>query len=176
MEKRGFNPLALRYFYLTGYYRKQLNFTWDGLEAAANALGHLKHAVSVFLGARERTTLSEEKLEKVQSYRKKFQDAIGNDLSVPEALGVVWEVVKSNIPNYDKYDLLMNFDQVFGLRLAEAKEEVIKVDDETQVLIDKREELRKQEKFKEADKLRQEIAARGFILEDTPEGPKVRKK
>jgi cysteinyl-tRNA synthetase len=176
IEKKGFDPMALRYFYLTGDYRKQLNFTWDGLGAASGALGHLRHAVLVFRGARERTVLSEEKLTKVQRYRKKFQDAIENDLSIPEALGVVWEVAKSNIPNYDKYDLLMDFDQVLGLRLAEAEEEAVELDEETQVLIDKREELRQQGKFKEADKLREEIAARGYILEDTPEGPKIRKR
>lgn len=176
--KKGYDQMALRYLYLTGHYRSTMDFTWRALDSAASAIERLQWAVVEFRGARERTMLSEEKLEKVQNYRKRFQEAVENDLAMPEALGIVWEVVKSNIPNYDKFDLLMDFDQVLGLNLAFSIQrlESIEIPKEVQDLIAKREALRKNGKYEEADRLRKKVEACGFIIEDIPEGSKVKKK
>ncbi|OGG30421.1 cysteine--tRNA ligase, partial [Candidatus Gottesmanbacteria bacterium RIFCSPLOWO2_01_FULL_49_10] len=117
---KGFDPLALRYFYLTAHYRKPMNFTWEALTAAQNALSELRLQLSAISRQQsERTTLSEEKLEKVDAYRKKFDKALSHDLNMPQALAVAWEVVKSNIPSPDKYDLILDFDEVLGLQLQQ---------------------------------------------------------
>jgi len=182
VTERGFEPLALRYFYFTGHYRSQQNFTWEGLGAAANALNRLRMSVSSFRKAKERSTLSREKLGKLEDYRARFKAALEKDVSAPEALSVVWELVKSSIPDYDKYDLLLAFDQVLGLRLNEVSEtfgiqEIDKssLPEDIRKEIQSREDLRKQGKFDEADTSRKRLEGKGIIIEDTPGGTVVKK-
>ncbi len=179
--KRGFDPMALRYFYLTAHYRKPMNFTWEALAAAQNALNELRsfvsritYHVSRITYHESRKALSEEKLGKVDAYRKKFDEALANDLNMPQALAIAWEVAKSNIPSQDKYDLLLDFDEVLGLKLAKrvksktSQEEAIP--GKIQTLLDQREALRKAKKFAEADRLREAIKKKGYVVEDTPQG------
>ena len=116
IEKRGYDALALRYFYLTGHYRKQLNFTWEALSGANTALLKLRKMYqSLKSDQSERTTLSAEKMESIEKYQAEFRSAIENDLAMPKALATVWGMVKSNIPNYDKADLLLEWDKVLGI-------------------------------------------------------------
>ena len=162
---KGFDPMALRYFYLTAHYRKPLNFTWEALTAAQNALRQLRgHSPG-------RSTLSGEKIEKIDAYREKFDSAIANDLNTPQALAVVWEVVKSNIPPQDKYDLLTDFDEVLGLQLGRTEE----IPADIQALATKRDQLRKEQKFADADTIRKDIESKGFVVEDTPQGGRITK-
>jgi cysteinyl-tRNA synthetase len=166
---KGFDPLALRYFYMTGHYRRQINFTWDSLQAASTALTKLRE---VYQAAKkdqsERTNLSTEKLEKIESYQNDFTTALENDLNMPEALSTVWEVAKSNIPNYDKVDLLSQFDRVLGFNLD--KEVVMnkgeEVPEQVEKLIEQREAVRKMRNYAEADKIRQDIEKLGYRVED----------
>lgn len=174
IEKKGFEPLALRYLFLTAHYRAKMNFTWKSLEAAQAALGKLKNLVDQWKTGEGRKTLSSQDDEKINSFREKFQQKINDDLNIPEALAVVWEVAKSNIPDPDKLDLVLDFDEVLGLGLAKETEE-IKVPKEIEELVNKREELRKEQKWAEADKIRKEIEGAGFVLKDTPEGVKIKK-
>ncbi len=174
VEARGFHPLALRYFYFSAGYRKPLNFTWESLASAQKALDELYAQMASFKSQREkRTALSAEKLGKVDALRAKFDEALANDLNTPQAVAVVWEVVKSNIPPGDKYDLLVNFDDVLGLKLAEAQAKDAnegEIPQAIQELLAKREALRKAGKFAEADEARKQIEAGGFIVKDTPGG------
>lgn len=162
--EKGFDPMALRYFYLTAHYRKPLNFTWQALESAEEALTDLR------LGVSGRNSLSDEKIKKIDDYRMQFDDALKNDMNMPQALAVAWEVRKSNIPQADKYDLLMDFDEVLGLKLNAEKQPI---PDDIMQLANRREELRKAKKFVEADKVRIEIEEKGFTVEDTADGPRV---
>lgn len=160
---KGFDPLALRYFYLTGHYRKQLNFTWEGLRAAATALAKLRQIYQAAnLDQSQRVSLSSEKMEKIESYQQEFGRALENDLNMPEALAVVWEVAKSNIPNCDKDDLLTQFDRVLGLNLKDVKEIPVEVEK----LIEQRESVRKMRDYVQADKIRADIEKLGYRLED----------
>lgn len=172
IEKKGYDPVALRYLYLTTHYRKQMNFTWAALDSAQAALSKLREAVSSLRGGSDRNVLSEEKLSKVEDYRDRFRAAVDDDLNTPEALAITWEVIKSNIPSGDKYDLVISFDEILGLNLNKTPDEVI-VPNEVAILIQKREEARKNKDFKEADKLRIEIEGHGFYLKDTPGGVEV---
>lgn len=165
---KGFDPLALRYFYLTAHYKSPLNFTWEGLEAAATALTKLRNAYASFNEAEEedRTVLSDEKLQKVTDYRERFKNAISEDLNFPQALAVVWEVTKSNIPRADKRDLLQLFDEVLGLKIDKSEPETAEMSQEIQELLKKRDELRAQKNFEEADKIRAEIEEKGYTVND----------
>ncbi len=179
IEEKHIDPLALRYLYLTAHYRAFLNFTWEALSGAQKALEELRTAISNFqFPISKRNTLSNEKLEKVDAYRKKFDNALTNDLNMPQALAVVWEVVKSNIPSQDKYDLLMDFDEVLGLGLAQStiNNKQSTIPKEIEDLMKKREALRKEAKFTEADEVRKHIESQGYSLEDTSNGTHVSKR
>ncbi len=175
VQKKGFDPLALRYFYLTAHYRKPLNFTWSALEGAQHTLTELRNQMIKFKSDAKRNILSEEKLEKVKTFKQKFDEAVYDDMNMPQALAVVWEVVKSNIPSPDKYDLLMDFDEVLGLDLRSTKYE-LRIPDEITVLAEQRKALRDQKKFGEADVIRKQIEEKGYEIEDLPEGSQVKKK
>ncbi len=181
VEEKVFNPLALRYLFLTASYRKEMNFTWRALTAAANALDNLYEQVADLerqIKEGKRTVLSEEKLSKIDAFKEKFQAAIDDDLNMPEALVIVWETVKSNIPSEDKYDLLLLFDEVLGLGLKESKirNQGSEIPEEILELINKREVLRREKKWEEADRIRKKIEKEGYQIEDTPAGSKVKKR
>ena len=118
-----------------------------------------------------RNSLSAEKLEKVDEYRNRFNEALADDMNTPQALAVVWEVVKSNIPSPDKYDLLIDFDEVLGLKLNEVGNvQTGEIPIEIQQLVDKRQKLRDEKKFEESDEIRKIIEDKGYVLEDTLAG------
>jgi len=164
IEKKGFDPLALRYFYMTAHYRKNLNFTWESLKSAQNAYNRLVDVVLELKSNHNRTDLSEEKLEKVNQYRRNFEASVNNDLNMPQALASVWEVVKSNIPSNDKLDLLYSFDEVLGLGLREVKPK--EIDIELKEMIKVREKLRLEKKYAEADELREKLEKMGMKIKD----------
>lgn len=175
---KGYDPLALRYLYLTAQYRAYLNFTWESLTNAQNGLHQLRSqlaALSHQSTAGQRTQLSEEKLAQVDTLRAKFDEAVANDLNMPQALAVVWETLKSNIPSEDKYDLVMGFDEVLGLQLSAVSSQPVAIPKDIIGLANKREQLRKEKKFDEADEVRQEIEKQGYTLDDSPEGPQIKK-
>ncbi|KKP47987.1 MAG: Cysteine-tRNA ligase [Candidatus Woesebacteria bacterium GW2011_GWA1_33_30] len=113
---KGYNPIALRYLYLGAHYKKPMNFTWQALDGALKGLKRLQQTVNN-LQISARTILSEEKNQKMEDYRIKFNLAINDDLNTSKAMAVMFEMLKSNIPNPDKYDLAIFFDEVLGLRL-----------------------------------------------------------
>jgi len=172
--QKGFDPLALRYLFLTAHYKDPLNFTWENLGAVQTSLEKLRSQVSSLKEQEKRIALSEEKNEKIEGYREDFVSALSDDLNTAKALAVFWEMLKSNIPSTDKYDLAISFDEVLGLKLGELQVKKVKLPEKVQKLIQEREKLRGEGKFDEADEVRKEIAEEGFILEDTPQGPKVK--
>ena len=171
---KGFSPMALRYLYLTANYRTPLNFTWSSLAAAQSAYDKLVAFVRTVHNAQPtaRKELSKEKLKKMDQYRERFLEAVNNDLNFPQGLAVVWEMVKSNIPDMDKTDLLLDWDQILGLSLVSAGED-IKVPEEVTRMVNERESLRKSGKFVEADSVRMQIEKLGFIVKDGPIGPVI---
>lgn len=176
VEEKGYNPLALRYLYLTAHYRSPLNFTWSSLSGAQTALDKLVEFVKVQRdkGAEgQRTELSKEKLKKIDQYRARFLAAVGDDLAVPAALAVLWEMLKSNISDYDKLDLLLDWDQILGLNLTNIG--AVVVPEEIHKLGVDREVLRRDGKFVEADNLRMELEKLGWAVLDTPTGTRYKK-
>jgi len=187
IEEKGFEPLALRYLFLTTNYRSFLNFTWESLTAAREGLNNIRKLcckVSDTL-QEKRSVLSPEKLEKIQNYARRFKTAIENDLQMPEALAIAWEVAKSNIPSLDKGDLIADFDQVLGLDLLRGKATVHQVGQaianiqglsaEIKQLIKDRETARKNQDWKLSDELRNKILASGYKIEDSSSGPKLQR-
>jgi cysteinyl-tRNA synthetase len=177
---KGFDPLSLRYFYLQAQYRSKQNFTWEALEASGRALEQLRNQVAAAMrtGQGTRSALSPEKLRQIDGYRAAFTAAVSSDLNIPAALAVVWDMLKSNIPSPDKVDLVLDFDQILGLGLGSVNSQITEnapLPAEIISLIQKRDDLRMLKHFDEADGVRKDIEARGYIVEDSPTGSVVRK-
>jgi len=164
--KKGFDPMALRYLILSAQYRETLNFTWESLTASQNALNKLKSQVVNLRTQTDRITLSPEKEAKIENFNKAFTEALCDDLNSAKGLAIVWQVLGSNIPSADKYDLIMNFDEVLGLKLSEATSEKARIPENIRDLMEKREQLRLEGKFGEADKIREEIVRLGYSVAD----------
>lgn len=166
IKKRGFNPLALRYLFLTAHYRTPLNFTWGSLSAAANTLKRLYEFVAV--SGRAKIGCAE--------YEQKFLEAVNNDLDTPKALAVVWDLIKSDYPVSAKKKSLFKFDEVLGLRFKEASAAASQIPDEINKFVAQREAARKKGDFAASDAIRDRIGSFGYIIEDTSTGPVVKKK
>jgi len=168
IESRGFDPLSLRYFYMTGHYRRQLNFTWESLKGASVALGKLRGYYQSFASDQtNRTELSSEKAAQIEEYQNSFKVALENDLDLPRAIATLWDMVKSNIPNYDKLDLMREWDKVLGLNLGYANFELnTETPDQIKELISQRDEARVKKDYTQADKIRMDIEKLGYKLED----------
>ena len=162
--EKGFDPLALRYLILTTHYRTGLNFTLESLTAAQTALEKLRNQIAALKNQADRTTLSPEKEKQIEVFRNDFIESLNDDLNVAKAIAIVWSMLGSNIPSADKYDLVMSFDEILGLKLNEAK--VVTLPESVKELIEKRSKLRSEGKYEEADKIRDEIVAAGFEVSD----------
>ncbi len=166
--EKGVDPMALRYFYLTAHYRKSLNFTWEGLHAAGQALSELRARMTAAVGSIASP--------QARRFQQAFDDALASDFNTPQALAVVWEVAKSTLEDGEKVALLSDFDTVLGLELGIGSHTQEVIPAQVQALVDSREALRKAKKFAQADSARAQIEALGFVLEDTPTGIRVKKK
>lgn len=165
VKGKGFDPLALRYLFLTAHYRDKLNFTWQSLKAAQNALNNLRQII------REWSLTS---VIATNNFYAKFTDAINNDLNMPQALAVMWEMVKSNIPTSQKSEDLLEMDKILGLKLDEYLGKSLQVPANLIELVEKREHARKSGDFKKADELRKEIKKFGYEIEDSLKGPTIK--
>ncbi len=174
IKKHGVEPLALRLLFLQTHYRQTMNFTWQSARGAQEGYNNLKKVVLSLKSFTTRTVLSQEKLNKVDEYQKRFAEAVADDLQIPQALAIMWEMLKSNIPSMDKLDLLYNFDEVFGLKLRDIQEE--KIPQDIIELAKKRQQKRNEGNFGEADNLRKRIEEKGYLVEDISSGYRLRKK
>ncbi len=165
LEDKGFDPLSFRYLCLTAHYRDKLNFTWESLGAAQNALNNL------------RETIREWKEVKVgcAEYEQKFMEAVNNDLNTPQALAIIWDMVKSGYPTSAKAESLLKMDQILGLGMDQILGKPLEVPEEVRDLLGKRENARQAGDFNKSDEIRKKIKKMGFEIEDTPTGPKVKK-
>ena len=184
LEEKKNDPLALRYLALTTHYRSKLNFTWKSLQASQNALDKLREVVlemkkeiqfpkSDFKNPRSRTSRIE--IGFLKKYKKEFLSYINNDMDMPRALALLWEVVKSEKLNpKTKYSLIVDFDKVLGLNLGKVKSE--KVPPIVLKLVKEREKYRQGKNFAKSDELRKKIESLGWLIDDSPSGPKLKQK
>lgn len=170
IEDRDFDPLALRYLFLTAHYRSKMNFTWRALKGAESALNKLRDQVRGWDKKKKFVGLSVQ----AQSLDKRFKSALANDLQIPQALAVLWRMVDDKeITDAEKYELLKDWDSVLGLKVDKIKE-IKRASKKVKQLVEKREKLRKQEKWKQADKIRQQVKKLGWQIEDAAKGPKLK--
>ncbi len=167
LKEQGCDPLDYRYLCLNTHYRKQLTFSKEALDGAKSSRKKMVDRIEEL-----KETAKKGKINK--KYQEQFHQAINDDLNAPEALAIVWNVLKDEKVNAgDKLFTLYNFDEVLGLRLKEQK---ARIPPEVTRLAEQRLKERKKKDFKEADRLREEIAKAGFITEDTESGFRIKRK
>lgn len=168
IEGLGFSPMHYRLLCLQTHYRKPLNFTLENLESAKNALERLKRKV---LEIKQAPIKAE---DKTKEYEKQFYNSVYNDLNLPGALQVVWKMLDDlSFDSKKKISLLEEFDSVLGLSIKEIKEEKMIIPKEVSELVKKRETLRKDKKWAEADILRERIKELGYQIEDVEKEVKI---
>lgn len=171
ITEKGFDPMDLRYFFLTANFNTQQNFTWDALKAAQSGRKSLNE-----FAVNASKSSSEGNVNEI--WLNKFKSAIEDNFNMPQALAIVWELVgeKELVPE-EKVGTLKEFDKTLGLNLFEEKLEEIDTNTKSQLdeLISKRDEAKLTKDYEAADALREEARALGFELEDTAEGTKYKK-
>ncbi len=157
LEEKSFSPMDFRYLVFGTHYRSKLNFTWEGLASAKNARERLSR---LLLGSRS----GDGKI--LDKYLNQFMDKVNDDLDTSSALAVLWEMIRDeNIANLDKKKTFSEMNKIMGLVFEEAKsapKEVI-------VLAEDRKKAREDKAFQESDKLRNQIEALGWQIEDLSE-------
>ena len=170
IEGKGYDPMALRYLYLTAHYRSEMAFSFESLDGAQAALNKLREEVRGW-DASEVSKVS----DVPKGFYGRFMDAVNEDLNIPRALAVVWEMVKSDISSAQKAADLLEMDKILGLELSKVIGQKIEVPKEVQKLVDMREKARLAKDFTRSDELRLEIKKLGYDVLDSADGAKVRR-
>jgi cysteinyl-tRNA synthetase len=160
LADRGYDPLAFRYLCLTAHYRSQLNFTWDALDAAATALDRLRAGFHVLPEAGPADA----------SFLERFSAEINDDLNLPRALALAWEVLRGELAQGARRGTLLAFDRVFGLELATWRPKQEFIPETVRALAEARAAARAAKNWAAADRLRGELHAAGWEMEDRADG------
>jgi cysteinyl-tRNA synthetase len=177
---KGYDPKAVRYLLMSTHYRQQLNFAFEGLEAAKNALDRLVNFVRRLMDA-DGSRCGEKIGALISEVQRRFEEAMDDDLNISVALAALFDFVREvnkllddNMLGKEEaeevYELMMRFDKVLGV-IGEIKRKE-KLPKEAEELIRKREEARKAKDWEAADKIREQLGSIGIIIEDTPQGVK----
>ena len=168
---KGYDPLAYKMLCFTSHYRNKLNFTWEALNSAQNSLIKLKEG---YIKHKE----GKEKIEEsvIKEYKQRFLEAINDDLNMPVAMSVVWEIIKNPTKSKQLADLLLDFDKVLGIKIDEPlKQKQEELPEEILELIEKRKKARQEKNWALSDELRDKIIENGYAVKDSKDGMTVEK-
>ncbi|MCE1248016.1 MAG: cysteine--tRNA ligase [Firmicutes bacterium] len=177
--EKGYNPMAMRYFYVTSDYRKKLDFSLENLESSSKALTKIYEFLRRVkeMGTGESSGKVE---ELIATAKKDFEDAMDDDLNAPMAMGYIFTFISEINKVIDEgklsatdsnliIDFMLDIDRVFGLKMDEALVEK-ELAGEIKALIEERYQARKDKNFARSDEIRDLLKAKGIILMDTPQG------
>jgi cysteinyl-tRNA synthetase len=168
--KNDINPLVYRFASFLTHYRKPMEYSDEGIEAARNGLLHVQNQVRqiVAAGVDAEPPVNTE-------FKNKFIEALNDDLNMPRAMAVIQEMLKSKISDAQKYSTILDFDRVLGLQLDQL-DQAQALPEAVQKLVEARQQARQAKDFTSSDQLRAEIEALGYQVQDTNDGMKVVKK
>ena len=178
LEEKGYDPMAYRLFCLQSHYRRNLVFSWENLDNAAQAYQKLVSRIATLAGGGDVDEAA------FASFKERFSGALNGDLNTSVAVTAVYDVLKAKVNDATKLAAIADFDRVLSLNLLEAAEAIRKkeaeeaaaaADPEIDALVAARTEAKKAKNFAEADRIRDELKARGIEIIDTPQGAKWRK-
>ena len=175
LAERGIEALAYKLFCYSAHYRTKLNFTFDGALSSQKALNRLREGYLKHLKGED-----EVKNEIIQEYETKFLETINDDLNIPAAMGIIWDIVRSEQKSKKYAELLEKFDQVLGLDIKNSqryleKQSNIEIPEEIKELIEKRKIARQEKNWKLSDEIRDILVKKGYQVEDSKEGMIVKK-
>ena len=175
IEAQGIDPLAFRYLCLTVRYRSRLNFTFSSLKAAQRALLRLRNRVWEWSMLPEPTERPEPNGGPVGEWRGRFVDLVSDDLDLPGALALTWELVRSDLPGQLKLQIVRGYDKVLGLALDSVVDSY-GVPNDVEAEIERRTRLRRDSNYSDADVCRDALETSGYVVEDTTARTRVRPK
>ena len=171
LVEKGYKPEAYRYLCLTSHYRSSLVFSYENLDAAAAALKNLYNKYLEFKAAGA-APVSAEQEKTFDSYTEQFNAFLFDDLKTPQALALVWTVIKDkDLPAVLKVRFMESADEVLGLGLAKVKpeaEQPLELSPEIQAKLEERKQARVNKDWAKSDAIRDELAAQGIIVKDLP--------
>lgn len=181
---KGYSPSAIRYFLLSAPYNKQINFTFDALAGAEKTVAGLRDFRARLSEAKSSPGLNEELHEATLQAAQEFEEGMDDDLNTSVALAVIHNLTRivntalarkklQEDNKHELLDLLKRFDTVLNIFGTQRQE---MLDSEIQNLIDERQEARRRRDFRRGDEIRDELAGRGIILEDTKDGVRWKRK
>ena len=173
LQDKGIEPLAFKLFCYSSHYRNKLNFTFEGAKSSQIALNRLREG---YIKNLESDNNVDDSI--VAEYENRFHEAINDDLNMPVAMGVVWEIIRNEIKSKKFAKLLEKLDEVLGLDLINSRQylqQKVEVPEEIKELIEKRNIAKAEKNWEVADKIREEIKLKGYIIKDTKNGVEVDK-
>ena len=166
---KGYDPLSFKMLCFTSHYRNKLNFTWEALEASQSSLNRLREGYKKHSEGTEKIDEQE-----ISEYREDFNKAINDDLNMPVAMSVIWDVIKNPKKSKDFANLLLEFDEVLGIYIQKKNnKKEIEIPEEIAELIEKRKEARKNKDWELSDKIRDELKEKGYQVKDTKDGMSI---
>ncbi len=170
LKQKGFDPEVYRMFNFSSSYRNAINFTWDGLDASKKALIKLKEGYKVHFDGEN---IIEEQI--INDFEERFHKAINDDLNMPIAMSVVWDIVKYPIKSKMFAKLLKKFDTVLGLKIDEDISSD-SIPEKILNLAEERKKARGNKDWQRSDEIREIINNNGYEIKDTKEGYELSKK
>lgn len=173
LQEKGIEPLAYKLFCYTAHYRTKLNFTFEVAASSQKALNRLREG---YLAHTEAQNEVEQNI--IDEYKQRFMDAVNDDLNMPLAMGIVWEVVRNQIKSKQFAELLLEFDKILGLDLVNSKkyleeQEKIELPADILELVEQRKLARENKDWPESDRIRDLLKEKGYAVKDTKEGMTV---
>ena len=175
LQEKGIEPLAYKLFCFTAHYRTKLNFTFEIALSNQKALNRLREGFVKHQEAEENVPE-----EKIKEYEDKFLEIINDDLNIPTAMGLVWEIIRNPQKSKQYAQLLLKFDEVLGLDLINSKKylddaQKVELPEEILKLVEERKKARENKDWALSDKIRDELKEKGYIIKDTKEGMNIEK-
>lgn len=170
LKAKGIDALSYRYFTYSSHYRNKLNFTWEAIKSAKNSLNKLRDMIALHKDVNK-------KIDKniISKYEEQFLDAINDDMNMPVAISIVWEIAKEKEKSNDFYELIKKFDSVLSLDLDKNDKEDINIPEDIKLILNERKDARKNKNFAKSDELRDKLKELGFIVKDTKDGQIIEK-
>ena len=178
LEEKGISPLAFKLFCFTAHYRNKLNFTFEGAYGAQKALERLYD--SYIKNANGVDDVDE---DIIKEYAERFLAYINDDMNMPGAMSVVWEIARNAKKSIKFADLLLKFDKVLGLDMKNAEkyllefkhEESEELPEKIKALVEERKQARAEKNWAKSDEIRDRIISLGYSIKDTKDGIIVKK-
>ena len=177
LEEKGYKPLAYRLFCLQSHYLKQLVFSYESLDNAAQAYDKLLSRIASIKAQAEKEQAPADP-DKVGEYKQRFIETVGDDLNTSMGLTLLYEVIKADLGANTKLEIIKVFDSVLSLDLLSGAPEEAAPEGDTahlEELLIKRAEAKRNKDWAAADAIRDEVKAAGYMIVDTPEGAKLKK-